>query len=155
MKTLTRNTLLSIVAALLMLPTVHAVEPSTEHSPEQVVQFVVDALKNNRQDLGDNGIELVFQFASPNNKRNTGPIERFKQMIKVGFGDMLNHQATRFGKMQIDDNVALQKVWFLSNAGTEHGYLFRLGKQTFGEFEGMWMTDAVYPLKNQPSGQSI
>lgn len=130
-------------------------EPSTEYTPKEVITIVVQALKSNRREL-DDGLEIVFRFASPNNKRNTGPIERFKRMIKLGFGDMVNHKATRFGDILIDDNVALQKVWFLSRSGTEHGYLFRLGKQTTGEFSGMWMTDAVYPLNNdRPKGQSI
>lgn len=153
---LANRSICTLIVSFLLCCTAWAAEPNVDYSPEDVVLVVVDALKKNRQELGDDGIETVFRFASPNNKLNTGPIDRFKQMIKVGFSNMLNHKATRFGKMQIDENVALQKVWFLSSTGSEHGYLFRLGKQQSGDYEGMWMTDAVYPLKNdKPKGQSI
>jgi len=131
-------------------------KPSAELAPQDVVRIVVDALKTNRADNDDDGIDTVFRFASPGNKSATGPLPRFKQMIKRGFGDMLNHISSEFGEMEIKDDKALQAVWLTSLSGTETGYVFQLGKQAQGEFTDMWMTESVWPIgKRKPKGQSI
>jgi hypothetical protein len=129
--------------------------PNTDLSPNEVVQIVITALKTHSDNSND-GIETVFRFASPGNKAVTGPIERFTQMIKRGFPDMLNHLQSEVSEIQVDGNTALQAVWLTTVTGSKHGYMFQLGKQAEGEFKGMWMTEAVMPLRtNAPQGQSI
>ena len=131
-------------------------EPSKNLSPEQIVYIVVDALKHNDPTTGDLGINTVFKFASPNNKSVTGPIDRFTQLIKSGFPDMLNHVDSSFGEIEISNEVALQAVWLTSVNGLERGYVFRLGKQVGGKFDGMWMTEGVWPISTgNPRGKSI
>jgi len=125
--------------------------PKNEYTPEQVVQIVLEALRTNDSD--DQGIATVFRFASPANKRNTGPLDRFTTMIKRGFPDMLNHTASETEALEIRGGIAIQPVWLTTEAGQEVGYLFQLGKQTGGEHQGSWMTDAVIPLVER--GQSI
>jgi len=130
--------------------------PNTELTPSEVVQIVVDALKSNDPTNNDDGIATVFEFASPGNKSVTGPLQRFTDMIKGGFGDMLNHVKSEFGEIDIEDKTALQAVWLTSPDGSETGYVFQLGKQTTGEYENMWMTESVWPIgKRKPQGQSI
>ncbi|NND89664.1 MAG: DUF4864 domain-containing protein [Granulosicoccus sp.] len=126
---------------------VHADEiaPHASLTPQQVVRIVIDSLKFN-DESNDAGIATVFRFASPGNKAATGPLPRFTQMIKRGFPDMLNHAGARFEPMQIDGLTALQVVWLLKPSGQEVGYAFQLGKQTEGNFQGVWMTEAVAPL---------
>lgn len=126
-------------------------EPDQRHTPEDVIQIVLEALRTNNAD--DQGIETVFRFASPANKRQTGPLDNFTQMIKRGFPDMLNFVKSETEPVQIRDRVAIQPVWLTTLSGREVGYLFRLGKQTDGEYINSWMTDAVLPLP--PRGQSI
>src|SRR6478735_3394052 len=63
--------------------------PRKEYEPDQVVQIVMDALQNN--DDHDAGIVTTFNFASPGNKRLTGPVERFIPMVRsAAYRSMLN-----------------------------------------------------------------
>ena len=41
----------------------------------------LNSLKNNNTPYKDAGIEQTWEFAHPNNKLATGPLERFKKMI--------------------------------------------------------------------------
>jgi len=134
----------------------HQARPNIELAPDEVIQIVIDALKSNDPTKDDDGIATVFEFASPGNKSVTGPLERFTQMIKGGFGDMLNHVDSEFGNIEVNEDVALQAVWLTSSSGKRSGYVFQLGKQASGEFEGMWMTESVWPIGvREPEGQSI
>ncbi len=137
----------SMVFAVPAMADDKTVHPSTELSPQQVVEIVVKALQEN--DADDTGIATVFRFASPGNKANTGPLERFSGMIKKGFGEMLNHAGSRTGEMKIDGKTALQPVYLTTPGGLEIGYMFQIGEQTDGEYKGMWMTEAVYPLPHR------
>lgn len=126
--------------------------PSPELSPEHVVKIVIEALQSNDPTNQDNGIATVFEFASPGNRSNTGPLERFTRMIKLGFPDMLNHSDARYDPMEITGDTAVQAVWLLTPSGQEVGYAFQMGKQKGGEYDNMWMTEAVVPLG--PGAQS-
>jgi len=131
-------------------------EPNTQLSPEQVVRIVIEALKTNDPSKDDDGIATVFEFASPGNKSATGPLQRFTKMIKGGFAQMLNHIDSEFGPMEINEHTALQAVWLTTRSGQQIGYVFQMGKQVGGEFDDMWMTEAVWPIgERKPPGQSI
>ena len=121
-----------------------ALKPSTDLSPQQVINIVVESLQNNASD--DAGIATVYRFASPGNKANTGPLARFTYMIKRGFSDMLNHVGVRYDDMEMTGDVAVQAVWLQTVTGAEYGYAFQLRKQKGGETDGMWMTEGVIPL---------
>ena len=125
--------------------------PNADYQPQDVVKIVVKALQSNSEDDNDAGIATVFRFASPGNRANTGPLERFTRMIKGGFPDMLNHVEARFEPMNVSGDTALQAVWLSTTTGTEYGYAFQLGLQQSGEYEGMWMTEAVMPLGEGPN----
>ncbi len=147
---------LSLLSTSIVFADSNAPTPSTELSPDQVVLIVVDALKHNDPANADNGIAKVYEFASPGNKSSTGPIERFTRMIKSGFSNMLNHVDSEFGPMEVNDKTALQAVWLTTSTGQEVGYVFQIGKQSGGEFDGMWMTESVWPIgERKPQGQSI
>ena len=130
--------------------------PSTEHTPEEVVRIVVGALRVNESVEDDEGIATVFRFASPGNQASTGPLARFTTMIKRGFADMLGHVGSRYDEMRVVEDKALQAVWLTTPSGSEVGYAFQLGRQSGGEFDGMWMTEAVLPLgEGERSGTRI
>lgn len=157
MRNITRFLLLSLLLPLhAAVADTTAKSPNLALTPDQVVVIVIDALKNNDSSNDDDGIATVYEFASPGNKAMTGPLERFTKMIKGGFSDMLNHSNSSFGKMDLSENTALQAVWLTSRTGVETGYVFQLGKQSGGDYNGMWMTESVWPIgKKNPRGQSI
>ena len=56
-----------------------AARPDPRFTPRQVVDIQLRALEHAREN--DEGFATCFAFASPDNKRSTGPVDRFKQMI--------------------------------------------------------------------------
>ena len=122
-------------------------QPAVDLLPEDVVRIVINALANNDEPYADAGIETTFAFASPANKINTGPLDRFTRMVKNDvFGIMVNHVGSDFSDVVHDGNNAYQLVQLKGKNGAEIVFAFRLSKQLDGEFEGMWMTDAVWPI---------
>ncbi len=79
--------LLAIAALLVVLATsvgaTHfpQTEPDPSLSPQDVVSIQIEALQHNDTPYEDRGIEVTFNFASPTNKRMTGPLEHFKVMV--------------------------------------------------------------------------
>ena len=58
------------------------IKPNIKIDPYQVVIIQLNSLKNNDNPVIDSGIEQTWEFAHPDNKINTGPLEKFKKMIK-------------------------------------------------------------------------
>ncbi|MEJ7638856.1 MAG: DUF4864 domain-containing protein, partial [Singulisphaera sp.] len=115
--------------------------PKPEHSPQEVVRIVLDALKKNDTPREDAGIETTFRFASAANKKVTGPLERFKTLVKnPRYRPMLNHKSARLGISLVDGNTATQRVTIIDADGKEAVYEFALSKDAE---TGCWMTDAV------------
>ena len=66
--------------------------PNNTISPKEVVKIQLSGLQQNDLDYKDSGIEQTWQFAHPNNKRVTGPLNNFKMMIKSdSYRMMINH----------------------------------------------------------------
>jgi len=122
-------------------------QPAAGLEPQDVVSIVINALANNDKPFADAGIATAFAFASPANKVNTGPLDKFTQMVKNDvYGIMVDHVESNFSKVVYDDNNAYQLVQLKGKNGIEIVFAFRLSKQIDGEFDGMWMTDAVWPV---------
>ena len=125
-------------------------EPSPELSPEDVVKIQVTALQNN--DKEDTGIKTTFRFASLQNKQQTGPLARFRQLIKdKAYRPLLNHKAAEYGPIQLDGDTATQRVTITGKNGQATVYMFTLSKQKTPPCENCWMTDSVImiPTRSQ------
>ena len=57
------------------------IKPNNKLKPFDVLMIQLNSLKNNNNFYKDSGIEQTWEFAHPNNKASTGPLERFKKMI--------------------------------------------------------------------------
>jgi hypothetical protein len=122
-------------------------KPGTDLLPQDVVRIVVNALANNDRPFADAGIATTFAFASPANKVNTGPLQKFTQMIRTPtYGIMIDHVEHEFSEVVLMGNTAYQMVQIGASNGAEVIFAFRLSQQVGGEFDGMWMTDAVWPV---------
>jgi len=122
-------------------------QPSTELAPEDVVRIVINALSRNDEPHVDAGIETTFNFASPANKVNTGPLDRFIKMVKgPPYGIMVDHASSEFSEVVLTGNRAYQMVRLTAVDGTAVVFAFRLSRQQDGDFADMWMTDAVWPV---------
>ena len=122
-------------------------QPSRLHQPGDVVRIVMEALANNDQPFTDAGIATTFAFASPANRVNTGPLEKFSNMVRNPvYGIMIDHVEREFSEVVITGNQAYQMVKVTGASGAQTIFAFRLSQQADGRFEGMWMTDAVWPV---------
>ena len=116
--------------------------PNRALSPEQVVRYQMEALSSNDSD--DNGIAIAFRFASPSNKRVTGPLPRFIHMIKHSpYSVMLNPQLIEYGEVEVVDDQAHLQVSVLTQNDYAVAFRFYLSRQTHPECDGCWMTDSV------------
>ena len=123
-------------------PLSDALVPAPALSPGDVIRIQLEALRHN--DRHNRGIEVAFRFASPANRANTGPLERFVSMIRNGpYALMLEFRAASYGPVESRGVRARQRVT-LADAGRSITYWFYLSRQSEEPYVDCWMTDAVY-----------
>ena len=131
-------------------------KPDPKYSPADVVGFQMNALKNNNTPYQDAGIELTFRFASPQNKKSTGPLERFKLLFKNDdYAPMLNHISLEIGPVNYSEGSADVPIYIISNAGQKILYLFRLDKQDQEPYKNCWMTSGVIRVPVESPDQPL
>ena len=122
------------------------VEPNPALAPEEVVSIQLEALQHNDEPSEDAGIERTWAFAHPDNKRVTGPLDRFKAMIKSpGYRMLLDHRAHRISRVAVSGDKARFTVTVTPASGPVVFYHWRLRKVETGPNQGAWMTIAVSP----------
>ncbi len=136
--------LLVVLAAPVEADHLPQTEPDPSLSPQDVVSIQIEALRNNDTPYENRGIEVTFNFASPANKRMTGPLERFEVMVRNPiYGPMINHRTAKYETLMIEGEIAQIDVILTSKDGEYLGYRFTLSRQHGNRYEGSWMTDAV------------
>jgi hypothetical protein len=123
--------------------------PNSTYGPAEVVTLQMQALGSNDDPFKNAGIEITFRFASPTNKRMTGPLDRFALLFdSPAYAPMLNHQMLEVGPEDIRGGRAVVPVFIETEDSTRLSYLFVLSRQAAESTEcgGCWMTDSVYPL---------
>ncbi len=133
-----------IITILLLMCSMHsfALQPSPDLGPQQVVRFQLDSLRTNTAD--NDGIASTFTFASPANKRMTGPLARFSSLFdNPRYAPMLNHQSSDIELLSNDGRYAKFAVELIDQNGSIHHYRFELSRQVGGSCTECWMTDSV------------
>jgi hypothetical protein len=127
---------------------VNDLSPKPELTPQQVVEYQLLVLQRNDQPTPDAGIEKAFRFASPANKKSTGPISHFISMVHgAGYAPLLNAKESTVIRVQMEDDQAKILTRVVSAGGSEMFYLFLLSRQSEGENMNCWMTDGVIGLQ--------
>ncbi len=86
---------------------------------------------------------MVFRFASPANRIQTGPLERFKNMIKQGpYALMRDFESVVYDEVEVSGDMARQRVVLVGREQTL-GYYFILSKQSDAPYKDCWMTEMV------------
>ena len=121
------------------------VKPNNGIEPFLVVQIQLRSLKQNDNPKKDNGIEQTWEFAHPNNQKNTGPFDRFKTMIKgKSYGMLLNHLDHKVVEVKSTDSTALFEVTVLDKNKTYYKFNWTVEKYTAeGPLNGCWLTTMV------------
>ena len=119
--------------------------PDNSILPAEVIKIQLIALMNNDKEFEDSGIEQTWNFAHPNNKKNTGPLPNFKMMIKGNSYQMLlNHLSHTITKLGSSDNWAQFEVVILDKEKIYHKFNWQVEKfTTEGPLQGCWLTTIV------------
>lgn len=160
---LARSLQLLLGAALLPLATVAFAAPVAHPGPHpdprldpaSVVRIQLKALKHNDQPSTDAGLALVFSFASPGNREQTGPLQNFSAMIHASYGQLLNYRSARMNKIVMQGDQALQGVELVDRNGETARYVFVLSRQSEPPYAGCWMTDGVLPQPDDTDKQAM
>jgi hypothetical protein len=137
-------------AALLALLCGTILASSAQNSrmgPHDVVAAVVNALQHNNSPLPNAGILAVYQFASPANKRVTGPYGRFFRSVKSPpYAVLLQPSAIEYGPIKSDANQASQNITIHTPNNEAFTFRFDISRQNDGPCPGCWMVDSVVPV---------
>ena len=122
--------------------------PHPSLSPLDVVVIVMNALQHNDTPDKNRGISVTYNFASPANKRVTGPLMRFVAMVRGPvYGEMIGHQGATYEKFKVDGDKARIDVIINAHGRKYLGFRFLLSRQRHNQFDGSWMTNYVIPIE--------
>jgi len=118
--------------------------PDESYDPDDAVALQLDALATNDDPYEDAGVTTAYNFASPANRRKTGPLDRFVEMVHSRqYRPMIDYEEAVRGPVERNGNYAEQRVTITGPAGRTVTYEFGLSLQSVGEFYGCWQTDRV------------
>ena len=107
-----------IIAILLITffsSSLHAelIKPNKELDPYDVIKIQLNALQDN--DDKDNGIKQTWYFAHPDNKKYTGPYDRFRIMLYgQQYKYLINHFSHKIKLISNSPNTYIYRIEILS-----------------------------------------
>ena len=129
--------------------------PSSAITPKEVIKIQLSGLQQNDLQFKDSGIEQTWNFAHPNNKKVTGPLNNFKRMIKsASYQMMIDHLSHTITEVGSSDKSAQFEVIILDKNKIYHKFNWQVEKYTAeGSLKDCWLTTMVSsPI---PLGSSI
>ena len=131
------------------------IKPNSKIKPSDVVKIQLLGLQKNNDVFEDSGIEQTWNFAHPNNKKATGPLERFKRMIKGNnYQMMINHLSHTITQVRRGDSWVQFEVILLDKEKIYHKFNWQVEKYTKdGPLKDCWLTTIV--SSPEPLGSSI
>ena len=121
------------------------INPSSSIQPKEVIQIQLTGLMKNDNYFKDSGIKQTWNFAHPKNKKNTGPLPKFKMMIKGNSYQMLlNHLSHTITQVGSSDKWAQFEVIILDKDKIYHKFNWQVEKYTQeGPLKDCWLTTMV------------
>ena len=153
-----KNLFISIIILLIFTFTktnAELIKPSSNIEPYKVVKIQLSSLMKNNYPNKDSGIEQTWEFAHPNNQKYTGPLEKFKIMLKgESYKMLLNHLDHKIVAVQVGNGFADYEVTVLDVEKKYYKFNWRVEKyQLDGDLKNCWLTTMVsQPI---PLGSSI
>ena len=136
--------ILTLLILILLNTSVYAelTEPNKRLEPYDVVKIQLEALKNNNKD--DNGIKQTWLFAHPDNKKITGPYERFRIMIYgQQYKFLLNHSSHKINLITNSPSRFIYRIEILSDKKQLFFYEWHVQKGSEEKCKNCWFTSAV------------
>ena len=131
------------------------IKPNNGIEPFQVVKIQLRALKDNDNPLKDRGIEQTWQFAHPNNRKYTGPLENFKILLKsASYSMLLGHKEHQIKEVYSSNDLYTFQVIILDKDKKYFKFKWQVEKyKKDGPLKDCWLTTAV--SQPAPMGSSI
>ena len=118
------------------------IKPNKKLDPYDVVKIQLVALKNN--DEKDQGIKQTWLFAHPDNKKITGPYERFRIMIYgQQYKYLINHSSHKIKLITNSPNVYVYRIEILTDDKKLFFYEWHVKKGSDDNCKNCWYTSAV------------
>ena len=121
------------------------VKPNISLKPFDVLMIQLNSLQNNNVPYKNAGIEQTWVFAHPDNKKITGPLEKFKQMIySKSYEILISHENNEIAILNETSNKSVYKVYILSKDKKKYYYIWQIEKVLLdGNLKNCWMTTRV------------
>lgn len=118
------------------------IKPAKNLSAYDVVKIQLEALKNNNKK--NDGIKQTWLFAHPDNKKYTGPYERFKSMI-LGeqYKILLNHSSHKINLISNSPNSFIYGIEIIAKNKKLFFYEWHVQKGNNKNCQDCWFTSAV------------
>ena len=118
------------------------IKPSQKFDPYEVIKIQLEALKNNNKK--DEGIRQTWLFAHPDNKKVTGPYDRFKSMIYgQQYKHLINHSSHKIKLITNSPNTYAFRIEILSFDKKLYFYEWHVQKGSDDNCKNCWFTTAV------------
>ena len=121
------------------------IKPKPSLKPIDVLLIQLNSLKNNDIPYKDAGIEQAWEFAHPNNKVITGPLNKFKKMIySKSYEILISHENSEITILKESENISIYKVIILTKNKKKYYYIWNVEKVlSNNNFKNCWMTTSV------------
>ena len=130
---------------LISISKAEILKPNSNIKPYEVVKIQLLGLQKNNDVFDDYGIEQTWNFAHPNNKKATGPLDKFKTMIKSNnYQMMINHISHTITQIRGGDNWVQFEVIILDKNKIYHKFNWQVEKyKEDGPLKDCWLTTMV------------
>ena len=121
------------------------IKPDPSISAKDVISIQLKALQINNSPFEDAGIEQTWEFAHPNNRKFTGPLNNFIRMIKnPSYSMMIDHLEHNIILVEEQETSSYYFVELTDVNGKKYGFEWTVEKVSEnGEFKDCWMTVGV------------
>ena len=121
------------------------VKPNNEIKPYQVVKIQLTGLMNNDIPNKNSGIEQTWEFAHPSNKKYTGPLSKFVNLLKSeSYNMLLNHLESEIIEVFKTNDKYGFEVIILGNDKKYYKFQWIVEKYyNEGPLKDCWLTTSV------------
>ena len=137
--------ILIMLLATISFSNAELLNPNSSIAPKEVVKIQLSGLQQNDLEYKDSGIEQTWNFAHPNNKKVTGPLNNFKRMIKgASYQMMIDHLSHTITEVGSTNKSAQFEVIILDKNKIYHKFNWQVEKYTEeGSLKDCWLTTMV------------
>jgi hypothetical protein len=122
------------------------IKPTKNLTAYDVVKIQLNALKKNNKPSKNSGIKQTWVFAHPENKKFTGPYERFEKMLLGNqYNYLLNHVSHKIKLIMNSKDTYVYSIELISKEKKMYFYEWHLEKSTTDQCSNCWFTTIVSP----------